>query len=97
MKRQWYATPYALWMLIFTIVPLLFVCYYAFTTPEGAFTLDNIAKIFTYSPVLLDSLRLAFYCTVLCLLIFGKDRFLIPAMLLIALILCLYREEGDHA
>ncbi|MBQ8331449.1 MAG: AzlC family ABC transporter permease [Clostridia bacterium] len=28
----------------------------------------------------------------LCLLLFGKDRFLIPAMLLIALILCLYRE-----
>ena len=25
MKRQWYATPYALWMLLFTIVPLLFV------------------------------------------------------------------------
>ena len=69
MKRSWYATPYALWMLMFTIVPLLFVCYYAFTTPEGAFTFDNIAKIFTYSPVLLDSLRLAFYCTVLCLLI----------------------------
>ena len=69
MKRSWYATPYALWMLMFTIVPLLFVCYYAFTTPEGAFTFDNIAKIFTYSPVLLDSLRLAFYCTILCLLI----------------------------
>ena len=69
MKRSWYASPYALWMLMFTIVPLLFVCYYAFTTPEGAFTFDNIAKIFTYSPVLLDSLRLAFYCTVLCLLI----------------------------
>ena len=69
MKRSWYATPYALWMLMFTIVPLLFVCYYAFTTADGAFTLDNIAKIFTYSPVLLDSLRLAFYCTILCLLI----------------------------
>lgn len=69
MKRSWYATPYALWMLMFTIVPLLFVCYYAFTTADGAFTLDNIGKIFTYSPVLLDSLRLAFYCTILCLLI----------------------------
>ncbi len=69
MKRSWYATPYALWMVMFTVVPLLFVCYYAFTTGDGAFTLANISKIFTYSPVLLDSLRLAFYCTVLCLLI----------------------------
>lgn len=29
-----------------------------------------------------------------CLLLFGGDRFLIPAMLAIALLLCLYREEG---
>ncbi len=33
----------------------------------------------------------------LCLLIFGAERFLIPAMLGIALTLCLYREEGEHA
>lgn len=32
-----------------------------------------------------------------CLLIFGAERFLIPAMLGIALTLCLYREEGEHA
>ena len=69
MKRSWYAAPYALWMLMFTVVPLLFVCYYAFTTKTGDFTLANITKIFDYTPVLLDSLRLALYCTVLCLLI----------------------------
>ena len=69
MKRSRYATPYALWMLMFTVVPLLFVCYYAFTTKSGDFTLANITKIFDYTPVLLDSLRLALYCTVLCLLI----------------------------
>ncbi|MBQ9086134.1 MAG: AzlC family ABC transporter permease [Clostridia bacterium] len=34
--------------------------------------------------------------SVVCLLIFGKDSFLIPAMLLIALLLCLYREEPNH-
>ena len=69
MKSSWYAAPYALWMLMFTVVPLLFVCYYAFTTKTGDFTLANITKIFDYTPVLLDSLRLALYCTVLCLLI----------------------------
>lgn len=71
MKRSWYATPYALWMVLFTIVPLLFVCYYAFTNGSGAFTLANFKEICRpmYLPVLLDSLRLAFYCTVLCLLI----------------------------
>ena len=29
-----------------------------------------------------------------CLLLFGGDQFLIPAMVIIALLLCLYREEG---
>ncbi len=71
MKRSWYASPYALWMVLFTVVPLLFVCWYAFTTPSGAFTLDNFSKIAQpmYLLVLWDSLRLALYCTALCLLI----------------------------
>ena len=71
MKRQWYATPYALWMLMFTIVPLIFVVYYAFTGSNGTFTLANFEKIATpaYIPVLLTSLKLAFFCTIICLLI----------------------------
>ena len=69
MKRSWYAAPYALWMVMFTVVPLLFVCYYAFTTKSGDFTMANLTKIFDYTPVLMDSLRLALWCTVLCLLI----------------------------
>ena len=35
--------------------------------------------------------------SVLCLLIFGADRFLIPTMLIIALILCLMKEGKQHA
>ncbi len=71
MKRQWYATPYALWMLIFTIVPLLFVVYYAFSDGNGGFTAANFARITQpgYLPVLLTSVKLALYCTVICLLI----------------------------
>lgn len=34
--------------------------------------------------------------SVLCLVIFGSENFLIPAMLLIALALCLYKEEDCH-
>ena len=43
MKRSWYASPYALWMVLFTVVPLLFVCYYAFTDASGAFTAANFS------------------------------------------------------
>lgn len=35
--------------------------------------------------------------SVLCLVIFGSAQFLIPAMLLIALILCLYKEKSKNA
>ena len=71
MKRSWYASPYALWMLLFAVVPLLFVCWYAFTTPEGAFTFANFREFAKprYVGVILRSLKLALYCTVLCLLI----------------------------
>ena len=34
--------------------------------------------------------------SVLCLLLFGADHFLIPAMLIIALLLCLYREGSKN-
>ena len=71
MKRSWYAAPYGLWMVLFTVVPLLFVLYYAFTDSSGAFTVNNFVKIASpmYGLVLWDSLRLAFFCTLLCLLI----------------------------
>lgn len=71
MKRQWYAAPYALWMVLFTLVPLLFVAYYAFSDGHGGITTAHILRIFQpgYLPVLLDSLRLSLYCTLVCLLI----------------------------
>ena len=38
-KRSLFASPYALWMIIFTVVPVLLIAYYAFTDSTGAFTL----------------------------------------------------------
>ena len=34
--------------------------------------------------------------SVVCLVLFGSESFLIPTMLVISLLLCLYREEGKH-
>lgn len=39
--------PYSLWAVLFIIVPLIFVAYYAFTDSGFAFTTDNIHKFFT--------------------------------------------------
>lgn len=40
-------TPYSIWSLLFVIVPLVFVGYYAFTDNSFSFTFDNIARFFT--------------------------------------------------
>ena len=40
-------TPYSLWSLLFVIVPLIFVGYYAFTDNNFAFTTENITRFFT--------------------------------------------------
>lgn len=40
-KRPIFASPYILWIIIFTILPCLLVAYYSFTDVNGAFTLDN--------------------------------------------------------
>ena len=39
--------PYSVWALLFILVPLIFVAYYAFTDNNMQFTLENITKFFT--------------------------------------------------
>ena len=39
--------PYSVWSLLFVIVPLIFVAYYAFTDNQFAFTTEHITRFFT--------------------------------------------------
>ena len=70
MKRSWFAYPYALWMVLFTIAPMIFVVVFAFTGNTGL-TLENLAAVgqSVYLKILWHSLYLALLCTVICLLI----------------------------
>lgn len=63
------SAPYLLWMAIFIIVPLIMVAYFAFTTTDGAFTLDNLAAVSQYSNIFIRSIWLAAVATVICLII----------------------------
>ncbi len=40
-------TPYSVWSMLFVVVPLIFVAYYAFTDNQFNFTTDNITRFFT--------------------------------------------------
>ena len=63
------AYPYFVWMVLFTVVPLFIVVYYAMTDAEGNFTLNNLTSISGYGSVFARSLLLALIATVICLVI----------------------------
>ena len=46
--------PYSLWSLLFVIVPLIFVAYYAFTDNNFNFTTENITRFFTATSELIN-------------------------------------------
>ena len=51
------STPYIIWMLLFTLIPLGVVGYYALTDPAtGQFTFSNIKELGMYMPVLWRSI-----------------------------------------
>ena len=63
--------PYLIWMIGFTIIPLLLIVYYGLTTKSGAFTLANVCSITTpeHMKALLLSLGLSLAATAICLLL----------------------------
>ncbi len=69
MKTKLLSAPYLVWMVIFTIVPLGVVAFYAFTDSTGAFTLSNIAAMSGYGTIFLRSIWYALVAAVICLLI----------------------------
>ena len=63
------SAPHLVWMVLFIVAPLLFVAYYAFTTPEGTLTLDNILALSYHAETFGFSVCMSLISTVICLLI----------------------------
>jgi len=63
------AAPYLVWAAIFIIVPLFIMCYFAFTTESGAFTINNILGIAKFRKAFLISIIYAVIATVITLLL----------------------------
>ena len=64
-----FAIPYVIWMALFVVAPIIMVVIYAFSASVGGFTLDNFAKMGTYTVVFTRSLKLALIATAICVLI----------------------------
>lgn len=70
--RRQLCIPYAIFMMLFVIAPVIVIMYYAFTNGEGRISFDNLIGFFTSGNTLgtlLYSIALAFVVTVVCLII----------------------------
>lgn len=74
------AAPYILWMIIFIIVPLAMVAYFAFTASDGTFTLENIKAVGQYTNIFVRSVRLAAIATIICLVLSYPIAFILTRM-----------------
>ena len=69
--QKFAAAPHIVWSVLFIIIPLIFVVYYAFTDRDFNFTLENIKAFFgeNYLLIFWRSVKLALIATFICLLI----------------------------
>ena len=64
------SAPYIVFMVVFTLIPLGVVAYYALTDPAtGAFTLENVKDLGEYMPVLWQSILYSLVSALICLLL----------------------------
>ena len=66
---RWAAAPYLVWMVLFIVVPLGIVVWYALTNSDGQVTLANLTSIGRYASVFGRSLLLAAEATIICLVL----------------------------
>lgn len=92
------ATPYAIWSVLFIVIPLILIVFFSFTKQVDGrymFTLDNFDKFFNvmYFKVVRRSLVLAFISTVLCLIVGYPTAYIIskakPSKRATLLLLCI--------
>ncbi|MCI1903019.1 ABC transporter permease [Enterococcus hirae] len=70
--RRWMMVPYAMWIMLFVVAPILLILYQSFFDINGAFTLENYRTYFssgTYLRMTFNSFVYAALITVVTLLI----------------------------
>ena len=69
-KSVFLSVPYIIWMVVFTLIPLGVVAYYALTDPStGEFTMDNLKDLGMYLPVLGQSVLYSLASALICLIL----------------------------
>lgn len=80
LTRSKLAVPYVVYMVIFVVLPLLVICYYAFTGEDGRFTLEHFQGFFFNRKAvgtLFYSMVIAVVTTGVCLLLAYPTAYLL--------------------
>jgi spermidine/putrescine transport system permease protein len=63
------AAPHIFWAILFILMPLFIIAYYAFTDEAGAFTFENATSLTDYVQIFGLSIELSVIATFICLVI----------------------------
>ena len=80
MKSRKPSIPYIIWMVIFTMIPIIMIGYTAFTDKNGNFSLEPFANAFFYTGVFMKSLWIALISTAICLVLAYPLAYIITKM-----------------
>lgn len=80
MKLKAFSAPYLIWMVVFIVVPLLMVVYFAVTNENGEFTLEYISDVGQYANIFMRSIWLAIIATVICLVVAYPVSYMLSRM-----------------
>lgn len=69
MKSRKPTIPYLLWMVVFTLIPLVTIVIYAFTDNGGNFSFEPFVNAFFYGDVFIRSLWIALISTFICIVL----------------------------
>lgn len=97
MRRKNWAIPYALFLLVFVVIPLVLIVVYAFTDENGSFTFANFRKFMMHPESMntfIYSIGIALITTIACLLlgypaayILSQKKFSTPRTMVVLFIL----------
>lgn len=80
MKLKYFSAPYLVWMVVFILVPLLMIAYFAFTNENGSFTIQHISDVGQYAGIFMRSIWLSLIATAICLIVAYPVAFLLSRM-----------------
>ena len=69
MKSKKLSIPYLIWMVVFTLIPLATIIFYAFTNKQGNFSFEPFQNAFFYSDVFVRSIWIALVSCLICIIL----------------------------